>query len=217
MRRSFTKAERQLARKFAVSFKHHRKLVERDFDWMTYDKQKRLHDNDRSNEPEPEHVTDIALQLVARELSLIGVIRHGQFRTAFVTSKLVFKVQRQRSDDSSLTAEFRFIERQKKTVLARHFPLTMMEGRLVMMQERIKQIDVAKLRHLNDDVGALAEYLSIEDVHGQNFGWSGPPGREWPVFIDLDFRIGRTRGRKKKIRSWMLITIMNNKRKPKAA
>lgn len=186
MRRSFTKSELALARRFAVAYRRHYKLAKRHkFGHFM-------------------HRTEIALEGAAKELHIRGRVDNGEFRTAFITKDFVFKVQRKADKDSKLSAEARFIAKMKQSrILARHFPLTVMIGHTMMMQERVRNVDSKTLYRYNEDVGELADFLGIDDAHSQNFGWAGPKGREWPVFIDMDFRLGSKRGRKKRQRSWM--------------
>lgn len=143
-------------------------------------------------------------------------VRSGAYRTAVLMKGGVIKVSRSKDRQSDLVTEFRFIEQMRNDPkVARHFPethLIQLLGVTLLVQER-----VARVRNIDNDDGRdgpfdaevelLAESLGISDMHCENFGWAGPRGREWPVFIDVDMRNehGATwTSTAPKVRSWMI-------------
>lgn len=147
---------------------------------------------------------------VAREMKkhFRGVkVSSGVYRTAVIFDDYVVKWSRDLSRQRALVNEARFIEKMKGTKYARHFPDTrVLElGRVfVVVQELIPNVDARAFLKFEDAVISLGNRLGIDDVHPGNYGWKGPKGREYPVFIDVDLRhsYGYTSRSPRPRRSW---------------
>lgn len=151
-------------------------------------------------------------------LALAGVkvehITSGIMRTALIFEDLVIKIPGGQSGGNDradeLIEETRFIRKMRKhKKFGRHFPETTVirhRGLVLQLQERVPNVWSDRLcRKYSSDVLALAEKLGIDDVHSGNYGWKGPKGKEYPVFIDVDFRWeASTKARRRKKRSWMV-------------
>ncbi len=91
----------------------------------------------------------------------------------------------------------------------RHFPDTLcieVDGVCVQVQEKVDMDHGKKGRggwRIEDAVDNLATRLGIKDCHLGNYGWKGEAGKEYPVFIDVDFRFSET-STKPALRSWMV-------------
>lgn len=130
----------------------------------------------------------------------------GCYRTAIVCDSFVVKFARDGRNEA-LMEEARYINKMRKhPVYGRHFPETQIieiGNVVVLIQEKV-DMNHKNRKRLYDDVEKLAEHLGIEDFHEGNFGWKGPKGKEWPVFIDVDFRHSKTAQKKIRRRSWMI-------------
>lgn len=118
-------------------------------------------------------------------------VTNGVYRTAVVFDDHVIKWSRDLSRQEALKDEARFIRKMRKTKFARHFPRTRLVTLgevVVMIQERVPNVDNSRFAFLIDAVIDLGAKLGIDDVHGGNFGWRGRKGKEYPVFIDVDIR-----------------------------
>lgn len=150
---------------------------------------------------------DVSINGLTRLFKQNGFKAHvgsGAYRYAVILDGGVIKVSNDRFRLNALRSECEFINTMRlDPKFGRHFPETheVCVGDIpVLVQEKIN------MRHdglwdLHDDVEALAEHLGIEDMHDGNFGWKGAPGREYPVFIDVDLRSGKNRWNR---RSWMV-------------
>ncbi len=138
----------------------------------------------------------------------------GAYRTAFIFKDGVIKVSTHGTGLKRLREEATFIQKMRRSrKFGKHFPDTQVLERVkriggqrvliaIQMQEVVKNI--ANYR-LVDKWGGyaydLGEFLGVSDVHSANYGWAGPKGREYPVFIDVDFR-SRPRRKKAKRPAW---------------
>lgn len=131
-------------------------------------------------------------------------IGSGAYRYAVIMDGGVIKIGRGHERFYALRNECAFInEMRNNEKYARHFPETYeitIDTVPVLVQEKIK-MGHDGLWDLHDDVERLATHLGIEDMHDENFGWKGEPGREYPVFIDVDLRNGFCKFKK---RSWIV-------------
>lgn len=144
---------------------------------------------------------------------------HGCYRTAFVFPDFVIKFSSDRDRQADLKSEYEFITKARKNKrISRHFP----ETHIVQIDEVYVQIqEKVDMNHRGRDTSSaetLGEVLGLEDMHTGNFGWKGRKGKEYPVFIDVDFRgcqsIEVPRARKPKLRSWQIMAMAggNNRR-----
>lgn len=131
----------------------------------------------------------------------------GAYRTAFIFKDGVIKVSTYGTGLKRLRQEADFIQKMRRSrKFAKHFPDTQVLERVkkiggrqvyiaIQLQEPVKNIAnyrlVDKWGPYAEDLG---EFLGISDIHSMNYGWAGPKGKEYPVFIDVDFR---SRPRKK--------------------
>lgn len=142
-----------------------------------------------------------ALIKAAKSLKLGGTFVSGAYRHALVTPKLVFKVIYTDGGGTQMRREYEFIQKMKNSEFARHFPLTTLVGPKMIMQETIRRVgDEDLYDKYESHMMLLAKQLRIDDAHEENVGWCGAAGREWPVFIDVEFRV---RGRPARIPSWV--------------
>lgn len=116
----------------------------------------------------------------------------GCYRTAIVLKGGVIKISQDMRRQSKLIDEAEFINRMRQNVRwGRHFPETHVVdigNVVVLVQERVNMShDNVTLRMVRA-AERLGGRLGISDVHDENFGWKGPKGHEYPVFIDVDFR-----------------------------
>jgi hypothetical protein len=133
------------------------------------------------------------LRKVVREVYPKAKVKHGVYRTAVVLKDWVLKVSHCRQSNALLN-EARFIASMRSTPKFRkHFPKTFVvrfgKGHAVVIQERIVVMPDSKLsfRYLGA-VEDFAAQFGITDMHEENFGWAGPTGKEYPVFVDVDSR-----------------------------
>jgi hypothetical protein len=126
----------------------------------------------------------------------------GMYRTAFIFDAGVIKVtQGDASGAHRLVDETNYIQKMRRNrKIAKHFPDTEVIHRVkrvgtrkvnivIQVQETVKNIDNWRLvNKWGDYVYKLGTHLGISDVHSANYGWAGPKGREYPVFVDVDFR-----------------------------
>lgn len=183
MRTAFTKAELQVAQRIAdqISTVKQKRCGRFDYMWAL-------------------------LRKAARDHGVIGKMHHGAFRIAYVGPTFVMKIQFQ-GPSSRLVTEAKYIQKMRKGEAARHFPLTQIiksknKKMILLIQEKVQMSQWGKGKFY-DHVQDLGDRLGIEDCHGANYGWAGPKGREWPVFVDVDLRTGRTR-KSTRPRSWMM-------------
>jgi hypothetical protein len=149
----------------------------------------------------------LALTKICRERGMKGKLSAGEFRMAFVTDRMVIKLA-YNSGKNRLIKEAEYIQKMRRGDASRHFPLTQIifsknKKIVLLIQERIDMRQGARWI-LADHVRDLGHTLGIEDVHSGNYGWAGPKHREWPVFIDVDFRRSGRRGTPNRHRSWMV-------------
>jgi hypothetical protein len=144
-------------------------------------------------------------------------VSSGIARTALITKDFVVKFPQVPCGSVALKAEADFINKMRQSrKYGRHFPFTKyVEAKVgrrkfaFVIQETVKNIDYdgRLTRKYHDEVVALAEKLGIDDMHQNNYGWAGEKGKEFPVFVDVDFRLNRSKEYKstpvKKERSWM--------------
>lgn len=180
---SFSEANRRLARQFANELQRNKTKVRNRLGYT------------------------LTLSQTARTLKLKGKVHSGCFRAAFVGRNMVFKIQYEGAQ-ARLREEATYIKKMRKGPHARHFPLTELvrsdDGKtLVLIQERVPM--TKKSVELRYAAAKLGNRLGIDDVHDANYGWSGPKGREYPVFIDVDFRRVGRRGKVEAPRSWMVL------------
>lgn len=131
-------------------------------------------------------------------------IGSGAYRYAVIMDGGVIKVSNDSCRLNAIRTECEFISKMRNDPkYGRHFPETHLVeiGTIpVQVQERIS-LDHTGKWSLQEEVEKLGRHLGIEDIHDENYGWKGEPGREYPVFIDVDLRSGRGMfGR----RSWMV-------------
>lgn len=128
----------------------------------------------------------------------------GAYRHALIFSDFVVKYSLSARRQQALLDEASFIrEMRNDEKYARHFPETVVVqvGEVpVLLQERVKMRPVRDW-DIHNEVERLADVLGIHDMHEENYGWAGPKGKEYPVFIDVDLRGNRTN---RKRRSWFV-------------
>lgn len=138
-------------------------------------------------------------------------ITSGAYRTAVIFDTFVVKYSLESYRHNKLGDEARFIHKmQRNAKYARHFPETHFFNiglTAVLIQEKI---NMKRSRQITEamEVQAvrLGEFLGIDDVHTANYGWKGSPGREYPVFIDVDLRVAKPQATQPtKLRSWMVV------------
>jgi hypothetical protein len=134
----------------------------------------------------------------------------GCYRRAFIFDNFVVKVSKSKDRTKELKAEADFIHKMKADPkFGRHFPDTLcieVNGVCVQVQEKVDMDHRKPGRggwRIEDAVEDLASKLGIEDCHIGNYGWKGPKGKEYPVFIDVDFRTSASSSKPKE-RSWMV-------------
>jgi hypothetical protein len=134
----------------------------------------------------------------------------GCYRKAFIFENFVVKVSKTKDRTKELKAEADFINKMKADPkFGRHFPDTLcieVNGVCVQVQEKVDMNHRGAGRNgwrIEDAVENLAFKLGIEDCHIGNYGWKGPKGKEYPVFIDVDFRTSQNSSKPKE-RSWMV-------------
>lgn len=132
-------------------------------------------------------------------------LAQGMYRTAAVFDKFVVKFARDERQEA-LKAEAEFITKMRKhRKWGRHFPEThVLEigGVTVLIQEKVDMSHRGR-RDLQESAENLADRLGLDDMHEGNYGWKGPKGKEFPVYVDVDFRSAdRTIPKARKRRSW---------------
>lgn len=137
----------------------------------------------------------------------------GCYRTAFIFRDFVIKLSLKKYRIGDLRDEYKFISKMRKNKsFGRHFPEThiVQAGNVyVQIQEKV---DMSHRGRNTRTAEQLGEVLGLDDMHTGNFGWKGRQGREYPVYVDVDFRAKNTRlprKRKTKIRSWEMVAIAN--------
>lgn len=137
-------------------------------------------------------------------------ITSGAYRTAIIFDDFVIKYTQDADYIEQLEAEADFIgEMRTNPKHARHFPEThffSIGKTAVLIQEKINMKRTKWITpRLEEHARSLGEALGIDDVHSGNYGWKGERGEEYPVFIDVDLRLNRTKnGKTERIRSWMV-------------
>jgi hypothetical protein len=128
----------------------------------------------------------------------------GMYRTAAVFKDFVVKFARDNRHEA-LKQEAEFIAKMRKNrKWGRHFPEThVLEvgGVTVLIQEKVDMSHRGR-RDLQDAAEHLATRLGLDDMHEGNYGWKGPKGKEYPVFVDVDFRWNAEIPKARKRRSW---------------
>lgn len=138
-------------------------------------------------------------------------ISSGAYRTAAIFDTFVVKFSQDSYRHDKLGDEARFIHKmQRNAKYARHFPETHFFNigtTAVLIQEKINMKRSRRITAtMEEQAGKLGKFLGIDDVHTDNYGWKGSPGREYPVFIDVDLRTDRRHAdQPTKIRSWMVV------------
>lgn len=131
-------------------------------------------------------------------------VASGAYRTALVFDDFVVKFSRDEYRQTEIRDEADFINYMRESEqYGRHFPETYVVevgAAPVLVQEKVNMSHKGISWADRNEVEYLAERLGISDMHEQNYGWKGPKGREYPVFVDVDLR--HSRGEMPKRRSW---------------
>lgn len=171
--------------------------------------------HNRSKSNVESYSDDDLIDQILKELGYkVKWVNSGIARTAFLLDEVVIKIPGGRVYDSDRTKdmieETQFIRKMRRhKKYGRHFPETTVvrhAGFVLQVQEKIPHVEGKLCFKYKDEVYELGMKLGIDDIHEGNYGWKGPRGKEYPVFIDVDFRYERSpkRGRKRKRRSWMV-------------
>jgi hypothetical protein len=153
------------------------------------------------------HTVDALLDTFKKKVD----ISSGAYRTAAIFDTFVVKFSLESYRHDKLGDEARFIHKmQRNAKYARHFPETHFFNigtTAVLIQEKINMKRSRRITELMEAQAVkLGEFLGIDDVHSANYGWKGSPGREYPVFIDVDLRVAnRQTAQPTKLRSWMIV------------
>lgn len=130
-------------------------------------------------------------------------ISSGAYRSTLMLDDAVVKFSLLVTRQKQLLEEAEFIQRMRNdATYGRHFPETyvVQVGEVpVLVQEKVRGVGRLVDWDLHEEVERLAERLGITDMHEENYGWAGPPRKQYPVFIDVDFR-----GKIEKRRSWFV-------------
>ena len=128
---------------------------------------------------------------VKREFRTVRV-GAGVYRCAAIFDTYVIKWSQMADRQEELYEEAMFIQKMRThKTYGRHFPETYcfeFDGIYMLVQEKVNMKQTRTLRKYHDAVERLATELGIGDMHSGNFGWAGRKGREYPVFVDMDFR-----------------------------
>ena len=159
------------------------------------------------------HYEDSRLETVAALMDTFKNIRisSGAYRTAVIFNTFVVKFSQESYRHDKLGDEARFIHKmQRNAKYARHFPETHFFNigtTAVLIQEKINMKRSHRITAtMEEQAVKLGEFLGIDDIHTENYGWKGSPGREYPVFIDVDLRSAhRQTEQPTKLRSWMVV------------
>lgn len=131
-------------------------------------------------------------------------VASGAYRTALVFNDFVVKFSRDEYRQTEIRDEADFINYMRADEkYGRHFPETYVVevgAAPVLVQEKVNMSHKGVSWTDHNYVETLADRLGISDMHPQNYGWKGPKGREYPVFVDVDLR--HSRGNMPKFRSW---------------
>jgi hypothetical protein len=130
----------------------------------------------------------------------------GAYRIAFILDNVVVKVSQDKRRQKMLVTEADFINKMRKDKqYGRHFPQTEVftVGKVTLQIQEKVDMNHRNTWEMADEVEQLANSLGIEDMHSGNYGWKEGPNGKYPVFVDVDLRDLRRRGRRKK-RSWMV-------------
>jgi hypothetical protein len=153
------------------------------------------------------------LRKVVRDGYAKAKVAHGVYRTTVLLKDWVLKVSHT-NDVKALLAEAEFIAKMRSTpTFRKHFPKTFAvpfgKNHAVLIQERIAVMPDSELSERYwDAVDDFAAQFGIADMHQENFGWAGPRGKEYPVFIDVD---SRYRPAAKKFMSWDRFLLMHGR------
>lgn len=130
-------------------------------------------------------------------------VASGAYRTALVFDDFVVKFSRDEYRQTEIRDEADFINYMRNDEkYGRHFPETYVVeiGEApVLVQEKVNMSHAGISWDDRAEVDRLAERLGISDMHDQNYGWKGPQGKQYPVFVDVDLRFGSNTPR---LRSW---------------
>jgi hypothetical protein len=135
------------------------------------------------------------LRKVVRDGCAKAKVAHGAYRTTVLLNDWVLKVSHT-NNVKALFAEAEFIAKMRSTpTFRKHFPKTFAvpfgKNHAVLIQERIAVMPDSELsERYYGAVGAFADQFGIGDMHEENFGWAGPRGKEYPVFVDVDSHQG---------------------------
>lgn len=131
-------------------------------------------------------------------------VASGAYRTALVFNDLVVKFSRDECRQTEIRDEADFINHMRNDEkYGRHFPETyvvdvgsvpvLVQEKVNMSHKGISWADRTQVEH-------LANRLGISDMHDGNYGWKGPKGKRYPVFVDVDLRYNN--GWNNNRRSW---------------
>lgn len=137
----------------------------------------------------------------------------GSFVNVAITRSFAFKIPTLAylTGYKRLKKDIQFIRRYRRTRFRIHFPYTVFVGRdrLGFQVQRTVRLNHGHQRYTSE-VKNLGRFLGIDDVRSCNFGWHGPKGKEWPVFIDVNLLLGRKKRDLRSSRSsqkfWMVVT-----------
>ena len=131
-------------------------------------------------------------------------VASGAYRTALVFDDFIVKFSRDDYRQDAIITEAEFINQLRADEqFGRHFPETyvvQVGDAPVLVQQKVNMSQKGVSWDDRYEVERLGERLGIEDVHEGNYGWAGPRGKRYPVFVDVDLRISDA-GRKPR-RSW---------------
>jgi len=130
----------------------------------------------------------------------------GAYRQALVFDDFVVKFSKDDYRQDAILEEAKFItDMRADEKFARHFPETVVvqvAEAPVLIQQKVNMKHKGITWDMRSEVERLAEFLGISDMHEENYGWAGPAGKLYPVFVDVDLRHGV--GRREKRRSWFV-------------
>lgn len=128
----------------------------------------------------------------------------GAYRTALIFDNFIIKFSRDEYRQEAIITEAEFInDFRADEKYARHFPETyvvQVGAAPVLVQQKVDMSHRGFSYNDHREVEYLGDRLGIEDVHQGNYGWAGPKGKRYPVFVDVDLR--QSGARRKPRRSW---------------
>lgn len=131
-------------------------------------------------------------------------VASGAYRTALVFDDFIVKFSRDDYRQREIITEAEFInDFRADEKYGRHFPETyvvQVGAAPVLVQEKVNMSQKGVSWDDRYEVERLGDRLGIEDVHEGNYGWAGPKGKRYPVFVDVDLR--KTTTRRNPRRSW---------------